>query len=55
MSGAEVCLSDIDGWDFDPPDWWAETWYDDPVEIAASDHAQVDPKIEALLSQAMPF
>jgi len=55
MPSAEVCLTGIDDWDFDPPDWWTEAWYDGPIEIDTRDHAQVDPKVEELLSQVMPF
>jgi len=56
MHSTEVRLTGIYDWDFDPPDWWTEAWYyDDPIEFDTRDHAQVDPKIEELLSQEMPF
>lgn len=45
----EVCASDI-GWDFEPPSWWIDPPCDDE-----GDHASIDPKLEELLSQEVPF
>lgn len=58
MPSADTCLANIDsidGWDFDPPDWWVDAWYEAMCEVAPGDHVQVDPKVEELLSQQMPF
>lgn len=55
MPSAEVFLTGIDDWDFDPPDWWVEAWYEGAEEIDGGELAQVDEKVAFLLSQEMPF